>query len=360
MARSSFILGTSLVLVASAVGGVSRLGLAEPVGSPRPTSSGAGTVWTDAEIERAVLDELSQDKHGAASHLQARVKAGIVELLGSTPTLAGKDRATRVARVVHGVRAVVTRVRVLYVRRPDADVARDVSRALRSTPALVRMPIESKVADGVVELNGTIDTWDEQQLAESVVLNVAGVRFCQNQLVSSRRRTRSAAALAGDVRSRIDWEPMLRGDPISISVKETRAQLSGTVGSAREWRRACALAWVKGMTQMDCDQLLVDAANPPNPNLRQSSPSDQEIAATFKEVLAYWPSISTAGLSVTTSGGVLTLSGTTPTSSDASALQGIATCVVGVVGIDNQLRGPWWRPAVGSVPPLRRRAPKRR
>jgi len=354
---SSLFLGASLALGAAL--GFSRLGLAQVTSTPGFAGSEAATVWSDAEIERAVLEEMSGDKYGSAGGLRARVKAGIVELLGSTPTVAGKDRALRVAKVVHGVRAVVSRVQVSYARRPDADVARDVKRVLRSEPALAGMPIRTKVSGGIVELDGTIDTWDEQQLAESLALNVVGVRFCQNQLVSSQRGRRSAAALAGDVRSRLNHDPLLHGDPIAISVRGTRARLTGTVGSAREWKRACSLAWVKGMTAVDCDPIVVDTINPPNSNLRRRWPTDREMAATFMEVLAYWPSVSTAGLAVTASSGVLTLSGTTPTASDASALRSIASCVVGVTDVDNQLRGPWWRLGTERVAPPRRRGPRR-
>jgi osmotically-inducible protein OsmY len=323
------------------------------------SSAPQAEAWSDADVRRAVLDELLHDKHGAARHVDARVTAGIVELIGSTPTVNGKDRAERLAGVVHGVRAVISRLQIESSRRPDGDVAREVSRALRRTAALARLAIQVRVSDGVVELDGFIDDWDEQQLAERVALSVAGTRFCQNQLVATRKAHRSARALADEVRSRLDWDLLVQHDPISVSATGTKVSLSGRVGSSVEWRRACTLGWVKGATSVECREVVVDSAEPPNGNLRHRLPNDAQVTATFKEVAAFWPSIPTTTVRVAVASGELTLSGTVPTLHDAAALQGIARCVVGVTDVKNDLRGPWWNPRIPSTSP-RRRVPRGR
>src|SRR5687768_13463565 len=73
----------------------------------------------DAGVRRAVLDELGRDEHMNASTIDVTVTAGISELSGAVPVAPWRQRASRVAGVVRGVRAVVNRIRVEAERRQD-------------------------------------------------------------------------------------------------------------------------------------------------------------------------------------------------------------------------------------------------
>lgn len=314
---------------------------------------------SDDAIRSAVADELRRDRHVAFDDLRVGVRQGVVEIVGTVASLGAKDRADRLTRAVHGVRAVVSRVRVALGRRPDVEIARDVRQALRAAPALARAPIRVKVVEGVVEIDGYIDNWDEQQLAGTVARTIPGVRFCQNQLVARRSSKRLPARLEGDVRSRLDWDPLVQHDPVAVSVRGTQVSLRGKVGSGAEWRRACALAFVRGVTKVDCAQLVVDAVSRPNANIRARWPTDAEIAAAFKDIAAYWPSVSVANVNVAVSAGEVTLTGAAPTLSDSLAAEGMARCLVGVSNVNNRLQGPWGR-SPGSAPPVQRRGVPRK
>jgi len=316
-----------------------------------------------------VLDQLNRDSHLLSSGIEVAVHDGIVELSGTVSAPLGRERAARVAGVVQGVRAVVNRVRFTALVRPDALVARDVSRALRRTAALTRMPIRVRVANGVVELSGAISSWDEQQLAERVVSSVPGVRFCQNQLTWARSIKRTPAIVAADVESRLEWEPLVQHDPIKVKIQGARVRLSGTTGGPAERSRAVSLAWVKGVRSVDASALVIDTAHRPDWNLRLNFPTDAEISAAIRDLTTLWAAVPVSGWSVSLSAGVATLAGITPTLAEARAIEAMTRSAVGVVEVRSELRGPWWRapaaPAPAPPPPsgdrIRRRSvPQRR
>lgn len=338
----------ALGLVLASAGGIR----AEPAAGP-PSESPATRPADDA-IRASVLAKLRRDHHLVASGVSSSVTAGIVELGGTVPLHRWRERAERVSRAVRGVRAVVNRIRVAPLRRPDREVERDVRAALRATAALRPMPIRASVSDGVVELDGWITSWEEQQLAERVASSIPGVRFCQNQLVAGNL-VRSDAILAGDIRSRYDWEPLIEDDPIRVDVSDAHVVLSGKVGSRAEASQAAGLAWVKGVTRVDSAQLQLTLP-PPDGDVRERWPTDSEMAASVTELGRYWPNVPIANLSVAVLDGAVTLRGTVQTLSESLAATDLARALVGVARVDNQLRGPWWRAPATAAPPRRRRS----
>jgi osmotically-inducible protein OsmY len=220
------------------------------------------------------------------------------------------------------------------------------------------MPIRVSASDGIVELDGWITSWDEQQLAERVASGVLGVRFCQNQLAAGDM-PRTDAVLAGDIRTLFDWEPLIAHDPIHVEVSAARVSLSGWVGSGAEALRAARLARVKGVESVDGRRLGI-ASPRPDADVRDRWPSDSEIAAVVPELARYWPSVSTTGLNISILDGNATLRGSARSLAESRAAAEMARSLVGVSKVDNQLMGPW-RHEQNTVlaAPRRRTAPRR-
>lgn len=329
------------------------------VTSARLAAPAAAVSPFELEMRRAVLLELNADRHFSASGIRATTENGIVVLTGSVPLSSWKERAARVASVVHGVRAVVNRLQVVPVSRPDHLVADEVRKALRGTAALTKMRIAVRVQDGVVELSGAISSWEEQQFAERVARHVPGVRFCLNQLSSRGSFRRTPDLMSGDVRSRLDWDPLVQHDPIRVSVRDGRVFLAGTTGGSAERQRAIALAWVKGVTAVDANALVVVADKRPAPNVRVRFPTDSEISATIQDLASYWPSVSISALIITVGAGVVTVRGNVATFAEKRAVERMVRSAVGVVDVRSELRGPWWRPPPSPSPPPPPSRPKR-
>lgn len=343
------------------------LAIAEPVAEPTSGRAAAASVpqslaapaTVEEQQRQAVLRKLRADRHLASDSIEVAVKAGIVDLGGTVNTLLGRARAAQVASVASGVRGVVNRVRFVLIQRPDNLVANEVREALRSTVALAKLPIRVQVADGVVALLGSISTWQEQQLAERVVTSVVGVRFCQNQLRWNKRLARSADLIVADVRSRLDWDPLVQHAPIRVTVHSRQVILEGSTGSALERSRAVELAWVKGVRGVDASRLAISTTT--RPDARSTLPSDREISVAVQDLAAYWSIPTASSWSTTVSAGVVTLRGIVPTLGEEQTLIAVARSAVGVVEVRSELGGPWRKPTPSSPPAARRRkAPQRR
>jgi osmotically-inducible protein OsmY len=350
--RTAFLMAL-VALEASTIPALAQTATGARFDTPSDSTTAAST-----ELRRAVLQRLKLDRRLPATGIDVTVSDGIVQLTGVVPVRPWKERAGRIARVVRAVRGVVNRVQVVAVRRDDALVARDVRQALRRTAALARMPIFVSVAAGVVELTGSITTWEEQQLAERVATAVPGVRFCDNRLTSSRALRRTSAVLAADVRSRLDWDPFVQQSLIEVVGRGNQIILSGRVASPAQRRRAVTHGWVQGVSAVDASGLLVDRALEDDQSLRLSAPTDAEISSAIQDLARYWPSVALSSLSISVIGGITTLRGNVPTLTDRAAVVQLVRSAVGVVEVRDELRGPWWRapaPAAPPAPPPARR-----
>jgi osmotically-inducible protein OsmY len=303
---------------------------------------------------------LQQDRFLDAGAIQVAASNGIVQLSGRVGTLTSKARAARVAATRRGVRVVVNRIQRELERRPDAEVARDVRRALRNQAATANLGLSVTVSDGVVTLAGTITSLIQQELAERAAGTVRGVRFCHNDLGVSRVARRSALAVLADVRSRLDWDPLLSGSTLEVVIENGRIRLSGRAKSELQRRQAIRDAWVKGVVAVDASGVLVEQQSAANAQVRTSLPTDLEIASAIRDAVAEQGLSKPSTLSIGAASGVVTLAGTTETFAESRLVEALALSAVGVVRVESQLRGPWWKPAAAPAARPAKRAGSRK
>jgi len=119
----------------------------------------------DEQVQRAILHELTVAAVVPLEPLEVHVTSGIADLEGTAPSLAARERAVRIAEGVHGVRAVVDRLRVNAAPRTDAAVAADVQRRLRRDAHVDHGLIVVSVTAGVVSLQGVVGSASEKRRA---------------------------------------------------------------------------------------------------------------------------------------------------------------------------------------------------
>jgi len=136
----------------------------------------------DTRIRDLVIRELEWDAAVDASAIGVAAKDRMVTLTGYADTYLCKLAAERAAKRVRGVRAVANDIEVrLKIGRTDADIARDVVRALelRST---VPDNVQATVHHGYITLTGET-MWEFQRRdAEKAVRHVRGVRGVVNRI----------------------------------------------------------------------------------------------------------------------------------------------------------------------------------
>jgi osmotically-inducible protein OsmY len=295
----------------------------------------------DQAITDAVEDELAHDPAIAAVNIDVQTRAGMVTLTGTLSNLLAKERASRIAETVKGVRGVANQI----VVRPDQDLSdealrKDVITALKLDPVSDALELEVQVAQGVVTLMGTVQSWQEKQAAAGVVKGIQGVREVVNRIAIRYANARPDEEIRADVVHSLNWDVFVDDTLIDVRVQEGEVHLTGTVGSAAEKRAAIADAGVTGVKEIDASGLEVKYGAR-NPELRQRkyvTKSDEEIRQAVEDALDLSPRVKAYRMVPEVSDSTVTLRGTVDNLSAKRAAAQVARRIVGVVRVENRLK----------------------
>jgi osmotically-inducible protein OsmY len=137
---------------------------------------------SDSEVRQDVLDELQEEPSVNANKIGVTVDHGIVTLSGYACSHREKRAAEQAAGRVKGVKAIAEEI---VVKSPessaccDADIALAVVNALQKKTSISE-PIEVKVEQGVVTLNGDVRWKFEREVAREAIVDLPGVREIVN------------------------------------------------------------------------------------------------------------------------------------------------------------------------------------
>lgn len=320
--------------------------------SAASSPANADNVLPPEEIVRAVEIQLYVDE-GIESHpFEVSIADGIVTLSGTVDNLLAKERATRQAQRVKGVRGVINRIKVKPPPVPDSELESAIASALREDPAVDRYEIAVDATNGAVTLTGVADSWAEKQLAGTVASFVKGVRALRNTIDVQPPLTREDDELRSEIEQRLRWDMYIDDGLIAVEVADARVTLSGKVGSAAEKRRAISGAYVEGVLSVDADQLEV-AFWARDDRLREDKYAlmpDDSIASAVREALRHNPRVNASGVSVAVEHHTATLTGSVDNLRARRAASDTAANVVGVWEVKNHLLvRPAYRPSDESI-----------
>jgi len=144
----------------------------------------------DADIKRAVEEELCSDPDIEALDIVVSVNAGRVTLTGFVCSYTQRAEAERDARRVAGVAGVGNDIEVrlpLADRRPDDDIAGEAVAALKAELPYSSENIQVVVVAGSMTLAGTVEWNYARAHAENAVKRLRGVTAVSNSIeVKSR------------------------------------------------------------------------------------------------------------------------------------------------------------------------------
>jgi osmotically-inducible protein OsmY len=293
----------------------------------------------DRDIRAAIEDDFLIDSTVPFHSVDVDVDRGIVTLSGTVDTLVARERAVEMAQTIKGVRSVVDDIQVDPPPRSDGELRRDVEWALIHDPAADGYEVTVHVEDGVVTLDGTVDSYQEKQLVRRVAEGVKGVKDIQNHITFEIPEARPDVEIEAEIRERLAWNAWVDDGLVNVAVEDGRATLTGTVGSALERARAVGQAWVPGVREVDATGLEVEWwARDEMRRDKYHLKSDAQIHQAVKDALLFDPRVLSFEPEVKVNNGVVTLSGTVDNLEARRAAEMDARNTVGVAMVRNHIR----------------------
>ncbi len=295
---------------------------------------------TDQQITNRVEQVLMADSALQKHALDATTSEGIVTLSGTANHLMAKERAVALAQTIRGVRSVVNTVTLMSSPATDEDIRKKVESALLFDAATDAYEITSRVKDGVVTLEGTVQSYPEQQLAVHVAKGVSGVKGVNENLTIKGKSDRPDSEVAAEVKRIIDIDARLHPNSITVEVKDGVVTLTGAVGSSAQKGRAMMLAATPGVKSVDVDGLNVDPQVRAKGQRKETVTvkGDPQIKAAVKDALVYDPRVFSFNPTVQVENGVVTLTGVVDNLKAKRAAEQDARNTVGVWRVKNLLK----------------------
>jgi len=295
---------------------------------------------SDREVSDAVEDEFLVDPAIDYNRIDVMATDGVVTLTGRVENILVKRRASRLARSVRGVRSVVNDVNVAAPARRDEVIENEVVNALAADPATESYEVDVRVEDGRLTLAGTVDSWQEKDLAEKVSMNVEGITRVENDIVVSMDIDRPEDEIRADVEATLRWDVLVDDVLIDVEVDGTEVHLSGTVGSASERQLAIGDAYVTGVEEVTAEDLDVAAwaRAEEQRGTRYQVRDDEAVAGAISDALKMDPRVDASRVEVRSRGGIVTLRGKVGSLKSRRAAARDAQNTVGVIRVENRLK----------------------
>ncbi len=188
---------------------------------------------TEQEIKEKVDRFFRRDSRIHDSRIRVDVEGRSVRLEGEVRNNQAFRAAENVAYTVMGVKTVDNRLKVVppetYQKPTDPEIEESVSSTLIWNNQVNTGDLDVVVHDGIVELNGSVDSYHEKKLAGDIAGQLNGVSAVENNLVINSRVEVNDELIADNVFEALDVDPLINPNEINITVDRGVVTLSGSV-----------------------------------------------------------------------------------------------------------------------------------
>ncbi len=197
---------------------------------------------SNAELQKAVQDEISWTPMLNPAEIGVTVKDGLVTLTGVVDVYSKKLAAENAAKKVKGVKAVAEEITVKYSdsKISDTEIATAILNALKVNVEVPANSLKVEVENGVVTLTGEVDRKFQSKAAEETIKFLPGVELVFNQITTSAN---SGIVEKQAIENALGRNVVIDAKNISVNICEHVVTLKGTVASLLQKEEAGKMAW---------------------------------------------------------------------------------------------------------------------
>ncbi len=207
----------------------------------------------DTDLRGDVVDELELEPSVDAAQIGVTAREGVVTLTGSVKSYSEKLTAERVAKRVHGVKAIANDIEVRLPgssERTDSDIARAAVDALKWKTSVPDGRVTVSVTKGWVTLEGEVDWQYQKDAAFEAVHHLRGVKGVIN-LIALKPRV-SATEVTSRIEAAFRRSAELDAHKVHVETHDGKVTLRGDLRSWSERQEAERTAWAApGVTDVE-------------------------------------------------------------------------------------------------------------
>jgi osmotically-inducible protein OsmY len=185
------------------------------------------------EIKEHIVRHLKWDSSLQGSQIKVDYLGRTAVLEGTVPNLVAHSMAQRDALNIPGVDSVDNRLVVQFdhnhPNKTDEEVRSNVKNVLGCASAIDARQIQIFVNDGIVTLEGKIDSFWKKERIEDLVASVDGVSKIEDNIKVSTRDISPDGSIKKDIVDALNRMEIDGLENVKVEVKNGRVTLSGSV-----------------------------------------------------------------------------------------------------------------------------------
>ncbi|MFZ5944982.1 MAG: BON domain-containing protein [Bacillota bacterium] len=186
---------------------------------------------TDEHLTDLVMERLHGEPDLDIKKIGAECHKGVVILRGQASSLGEIELARELAAQVPGVREVKTLVKFTEEAKEtvESNIVNAVEVGFAASEIVEAEDVLTSCTKGIVTLEGTVDTNEQKEAAESIAKTIPGVRKVINKLDSRHETQDQDAHLTNVLRKALNTDPRVSPAQVKAYVLDGTAYLSGKV-----------------------------------------------------------------------------------------------------------------------------------
>ncbi|MDP5021304.1 MAG: BON domain-containing protein [Rickettsiaceae bacterium] len=185
----------------------------------------------------------------------------IVILGGTVESFYEKLAAERAVKSLMNVRTIANEITVdlsIRYKKTDAEIAKEVTNAIKSNTITAPKNIQAIVKDGIVTLTGAVDWYYQKSAAFNAINKLFGIKAIINNIEVKPIIVIDSSKVKSQITKEFERHARIDAEKIKVTVEGKKIILTGKVNNYDEIDEAETAAWsVSGVEKVD-NKLTID------------------------------------------------------------------------------------------------------